>query len=895
MPDNAETYTIPPVKPFEKVILETVADGETVLVFPSEVAVHFWRRRVLEAGGPAALQADRFISWDSFKERITPAEHTARPANRALRLFFAAEVLQKVAAGRVSLESVLPQAFAWNAPAFTSWLSTMLPGLKMTRRVAEAAGGAGLGRVYDDLVTLEGAYRLFLESNGFFEPSWQDVRLREDGASYLICFPGVIEDYDDYASSLAGPAFKTLTAAGEEGRAEVRRFETTLEELDWVLGKIADYLDGGMNPRDIVVTLTDPEEWRYLEEEARLFGIPLDIRMGKELTAYRPPALFSLLSEAISGSLELEALEALFLDRAYPWKNRDAGPALVRFGREHSVLKNYDPVNLWKDKLAAAGRAGLWNYLESLQRGVRSLSGAETFSDLRTRVYGFIDRFLDVDGWSEEDRQVFRYALDSLGDLVKAEGLLASSPEVKPFRLYLTYLSGRVYVSRGAGAGVRVFPYGVTAGIMPPVHFIVGADQGRIRQISSVPGFLREDQRLACGLADRDFTDAFLSLYLASGRQVHVTYSARGFGGPGLTPSLLLDRENPDGVPPGASRRAAEEGYWAGNEDVPGRLSRCTQEGFERIAAAFRPVPSGFRFHDAPDLAADLAAEGTDKEGRIVISPSAMDAFADCRFQYLLTYLLGIENNIPGPKYPDPLEKGTFLHQVLCSFMEHLREKGKGFQPGRGNEYRKLMATVIRNVADEWEEDGRAFIDPVWRALLQWTEERCDAFLETEEQEFPGYEPLWLEKKLRRPLDGTPVLLKGFVDRLSVSGDQVVLIDYKTNVYSKKSEFSPYGDPKSVQLPAYAWLAEQEGRKPTRALYYDITKGKYAPVLDSGKETWTDPATFDRWTADVPRRAAEMAEAVRRGDYSIPEDGACAGCDYRMVCRVKYFVKVSGV
>ncbi|MBN2049362.1 MAG: PD-(D/E)XK nuclease family protein [Spirochaetales bacterium] len=878
------------MKSFEKVILETAAAGEAVLVFPSEVAAHFWQRRVLEAGGPEAIEVDRFISWDSFKEHLTPAEHTARPANRAFRLFFAADFLQKAAEGRVSVESLLPQAFAWNAPSFTSWLSTLLPGLRMTRRAAEAVG-VDLGRVYDDLVTLEESYRQFLKAGGFFEPSWQDPCLREDGASYLICFPEVIEDYSDYASSLAEPPFRTVTAAKEESRAEVLRFETTLEEMDWVLRKIAGYLDGGMNPRDIVITLSDSEEWRYLEEEARLYGIPLDIRMGKELTSYRPAVFFSLLSEALSGSLELEALEGLFLDRAYPWKNRDAGPALVRFGREHSVLKNYGDVNLWKDKLTATGLTGLWNYLEALQRGVRSLSGAETFASLRTRIYGFIDRFLDADLWSEEHRQVFRYTLDSLGDLVKTEGLLAARPEVKPFRLYLAYLSGRVYVPRGAGAGVRVFPYGVTAGIMPPVHFVVGANQGRIRHISSVPAFLREDQRIACSLSDRDFTDAFLSLYMASGMDVYVSSSARGFEGPGLTPSLLLDRGGPGFNVSGKSFRAAEEAYWAGDEDLPTRFSRCFVEGFERIAVAFHPAASSFSFQEVPDLAADLLTEVTDENGRIVLSPTAMDSFTGCRFQYLLTYLLRVEDNIPGPQYPDRMERGTFFHQVLCFFMEHLRTEGKGFQPGRIDEYRKFMTQVIRRTADQWEKEGRAFIDPVWRALLRETEEFCAAFLETEEKEFPSYEPLWLEKKLRLPLADKAVLLKGFVDRLSVCGDDTVLIDYKTKVRSVKADFPVEGEPTSIQLPAYAYLAGQEGRQPVRALYYDITKGTYTRVLDPLNKGWVDPDTFARWTAGVPFRAAEMADTLRRGDYSFPEEGTCQGCDYRMVCREKYVVR----
>ena len=140
---------------FEKVILKTAEDGESILVFPSEVSASLWRRRVLDAGAAGTVEADRFISWDSFKERITGTEYTARPANRALRLVFSSSFLKRISAGDLALDALLPGHFGWNADAFTSFLSRVLPGLNILLEAAGAAGPENLGPAFGDMVRLE--------------------------------------------------------------------------------------------------------------------------------------------------------------------------------------------------------------------------------------------------------------------------------------------------------------------------------------------------------------------------------------------------------------------------------------------------------------------------------------------------------------------------------------------------------------------------------------------------------------------------------------------------------------------------------------------------------------------------------------------------------------------
>ncbi len=881
---------------FEKVILDAAADNGTTLVFPSEISAYFWRRKVMAAGVASTVPADRFLSWDRFKESITATEYSLRPANRALRLLFASYFLQKVASGEVSVESFIPGNFRWNASSFTSWLSRMLPGCKAVSEAAEAAGGDALGPVYRDLIFIEDSYRTFLEEKGFFEPSWHTAQPVIGESRYLVCFPEIIEDFGDYAPFFTGRNVDVLPVKATTTGAEIHRFPTTMEEMDWVLAGVAEYLEDGMSPGDIVITLPDGDEWRYLEDEARLYGVPLDIRIGKTLTDYRGGAFFRLLGEVGTGGLELETLERLFLDHAFPWKDRETGTNIVRFGREHGLLKNYGNVNLWKRKLKAFGLSRLRDYLDSIVSGVKGLSDASSFYELRIAMYAFIDRFLNPENWSSIDGQVVRYALDSLGELVKTEEYLSEPSKSRPFQLWLTYLSGSVYVPRGTGLGVRVFPYGVTAGIMPSVHFIIGIDQARIRRTVSLPTFLREDQRLACGITDMDITDDFLSLYMASGEKVFISYSGQGFEGPHLAPSLLQGKTEGDGEAWSAGPCVGEESYWNGTSPLPERLPQCMKLGFSRISStAFHSVPSSFDFSGNTELAHTLAGKNTDDEGRIVISPTGLDSFNLCRFQYLLTHLLDVDDNIPAPLFPDPLERGIFLHEVFKQFMELVRRDEAGIQPGAHEKYIPVFRSVIERTARAWEKAGRAFIEPVWQTQLEWASERGEEFIRAEAKNFPGYRPVWLEKSLSYPLEGAPVLLKGFIDRLSVSGDKTLLVDYKTRVYFRKSEFSGEQAPKSYQLPMYAHLVQHEGFDVTCAAYYDISEAGYARIFDRGDGGWMTDEAFFRWGDSIPELAENMAGLLQRGDFSFTGDQTCDGCDYRMVCRRKFYVRFQPV
>ena len=112
------------------VIRQRLEEPDTCFIFPSEVVAAFWRRRSLLLTDRRAVRADRFLSWDTFKEQTFARRSEAVPVNSVIRICFAADVLSRNAGGKTFIQALVFPVFADSWQQFVRPLARMLPSLE---------------------------------------------------------------------------------------------------------------------------------------------------------------------------------------------------------------------------------------------------------------------------------------------------------------------------------------------------------------------------------------------------------------------------------------------------------------------------------------------------------------------------------------------------------------------------------------------------------------------------------------------------------------------------------------------------------------------------------------------------------------------------------------------
>lgn len=117
-------------------------------------------------------------------------------------------------------------------------------------------------------------------------------------------------------------------------------------------------------------------------------------------------------------------------------------------------------------------------------------------------IQEFRDTFFEDGEWNEEDDRVFGSALEILSSMGDEEipGL---------FRLFLSLIDETAYVERSDDEkGIRVYAYPASAGLITPVHYIIGLDDRTTRMkiddysLHRLPHTSRGSRHIICGARD---------------------------------------------------------------------------------------------------------------------------------------------------------------------------------------------------------------------------------------------------------------------------------------------------------------------------------------------------------------------------------------------------------
>jgi RecB family exonuclease len=898
-----------------EVLRAELEDPRTSFVFPTEVAGRFWLRRALVLGRLRALRADRFLSWDQFdrlaldyEEAGTPGrgEDTGRRrAGTAERTLFAASLLEANRRKGLLRELVPPGA---EPLAFLPALRDLLPCLHQVEKLSGKWPASSRGK-QTELGLLAEEYRAYLARAGLYEPAFRRPALRPDGRRYRLFYPEALEEFPAAERSLASSGRVAVLRLGPPERIPpLRAFADSRQEMSWALASIAALLDRGVEAADIALTVGDLADLEpHLRRQAAMLEVPLGIRLRRPLAELPPCRAFQRIRACLDSGFSLAALRDLLLDGSLPWRARARGLALVELGREQRIVKNLPGSDAWARALHRAGSpasargsptgeeslGGLLAYYRRLRAALQGIASSTDFRRLKEELTAFSKSLLDPSGWSREELAAWQFALDTLDDLEEARAGVGELP-APPFRLWLAFLADTRYGRPVPEAGVNTYGYGVSGGICPAHHFVIGASQAATRWVvKKLPG-LGSHEEAALGEMEHDLSDTRLALYALSGAEVSFSFARRGLRSSSLPPGFFVAARavrEPDSFGPHPD--TLEEELWRGGPEPREPPSPLRQAGFRRAQLAAL-APKGLDLTRSPlarpDLRDRLLAGVRDPEDLLGVSPTGLQLFRQCPFGYLLERLLGLEKREPGPLALEPLEFGILMHRVLQVFHQRVRrrEPRASLDPARRETYRRWLAGIVHRVFRAWEQPAPAA--PVWRAARRLAVELAQGFLYRDLEELPGARVYATERFLRVPRPEAGLVLRGKIDRISELADGFLLTDYKTGKAPSRARI--FGQrPDSFQIPFYVALARAAGLPVEGAAYYTLREARYVWVT-GGRRPMADGETMEAALAGLEQAAAGMAARLRAGDFTAPR--ACPSCGQRGVCRARFALREDG-
>lgn len=298
------------------------------------------------------------------------------------------------------------------------------------------------------------------------------------------------------------------------------------------------------------------------------------------------------------------------------------------------------------------------------------------------------------------------------------------------------------------------------------------------------------------------------------------------------------------------------------------------------------------------DYWARVAAKG--------LSPTALEAYARCPFQFFARNLLGLERlerpeDVAGPGGAD---MGQIVHAILGAFYQELVGR-KYFTAGAPSvNIQSILSAVTKKAFIDFERDNPVGYPLDWEIRCEEIALLLDRAVAADLAELAGsgFAPIAMESDATvrlpdswpAPLGG--LTIRGRMDRIDYQAkeNRYRVVDYKLK--SQKTRRPEDKDllrsalrGQRLQPPFYLLLAERQAERfngPAAAIdaafYFLAPKWPDGPLVVEGVDggVWDGPSG-----ASLKRTVAFLADALARGLFFIQPADHCRYCEVSEACR----------
>jgi ATP-dependent helicase/nuclease subunit B len=290
------------------------------------------------------------------------------------------------------------------------------------------------------------------------------------------------------------------------------------------------------------------------------------------------------------------------------------------------------------------------------------------------------------------------------------------------------------------------------------------------------------------------------------------------------------------------------------------------------------------------------------------LSPTALETYARCPFQFFARHVLGLERldrpeEISGPS---PADYGELGHAILKEIYRALIERGYFDGKASAMDLDLTLAAAAQRIFEEYANKNPVGYALTWECLKEQLTALIRRVITTDLQEMAasGFVPLSLETDMKTKLPGDwPEPLKGAairgrMDRIDRhrQSNRLRVIDYKF-----KFGASPTAQDKNLdraalrgerlQPPFYSllgqrWASERSDKAANAGVeakfYYIASRWVDGPLVTA---EFTSEGLAGELGAEIKKTIADLANGIRQGRFFINKGVHCRHCDVAEICR----------
>ncbi len=837
-----------------KRILDYLENTEKTLVFTSETAARNALSVFIDRRPGRAVFKDRALSWDRFYLSLLDTKGR-RSVTKTERKVFAYSFLRN--GGLERLLSFASPDYPESLLAYSSSIASLLP-------YFPSSGDAVREHISSDMLhdidILRTSYSAFLDERGLYEKNYlePDYTKIEDG-KYVFVFPST------FTSSKVETVLRLgkveVLDAPEGTETPLVEYQNAISEIRWTLRDIAGdrkhYRDD-----EIAISSSSLDSYRpYLESEAKKRDIPLVFTSSRPLSDYPEGRFLAQLNSTVSSRWSFDETKKLLLNPQFPFRERGKNVRIIRLGVERKMEDKGR--KSWMRVLDGEERELFREIADKAESIVKSTRSSLTLKHIQE----FRDTFFEDGEWNEEDDRVFGSALEILSSMGDDEipGL---------FRLFLSLIDETAYVERSDDEkGIRVYAYPASAGLITPVHYIIGLDDRTTRmKIDDYPFLVSLTRPEAV-----DISQAVLETYRSPSFNEKLVLSGTtdGFDGARLLPPLFLDSsiKHTGDIKDGYEE---EHNLWINSTLPENRPYSSQAEGYIRA----KNTALGGR----PETVSVLPF--TDE--KMPISVSNMKNYDLCPYRGYASTRLGLGERDFSPRLEDPLVIGNILHETI---EESLKEA-------------ETIANIdIERMQARFEDKLKEAYDskkiPTRYSFEHMKGSYIDKFHCLQDSSKAGFYSSYSLRENEKDIRGWPltgnITVNGRADTILTDKDtgNEYIIDWKT---TGSSDYSSDLTEVSLQVMLYAVLLEDDkDYMIAGGAFYSFSKGEYRVIWPSIEYSSTNnrkyPEGFDFSVlkSEITSRLEKIRSSLDRGDFT-PEvtEHSCTFCQYARLCRARF-------
>lgn len=838
-------------------------DEGKILVFPTEesargCAVEYTRSK------NKCLLASQCISFDNFASLFFLHEKGEQESNDLDRLIFSEWLMEKHAEDLLFF-------YNENYPEMKSHMSSFIAGILTELKEALSEKIILDAKIKKDLILLYKEYNEYLKRNNLYENNYLENNASIDTSNYYLVASDAFPKEIKLERRLFDVNLNKINP--EKVKGEMSVFSLEKEEIHSLFVSIRSLLDRGVGLEEIAISSSALKRLRpYIELEAMLFDIPLQMVAGEVVSDTLPGKFLSSILELHSNGYQIDDMKSFFLNPAMGFKDRKGIQEFISSAVRFSIASAPDWSKDRYSKLYIESDFSYRSFRKTLDRLMVEKQPDKClyyFQELLNILFGPI-RFAD----DEEDNNVFGFIQDNLKSFLTSVSRLGEHGYVLSsalFPIFIRYIKDANYVSRNKIKGIRVYPFGQGAATPYKYHFLISLNEGESKSLVKEASFLSEYER--DGITDQDVTENLLSVYQAFNENIYLSTSRESYIGEVLPLVELMDSQKEEAFVASDSYFEEESAIRKNNTIYP--LQKLGyQNGLKgSLRNSRRDEFRGKSYDSNPWL-----------------SFSSVDTYEKCHFKYALEYcfdlralpLFDISNY-------DALEIGNRLHSI----MERFERYGQGDNIEKLDDYMKAeMELWMEGKKFSFDQESgeesiikmpsgsaiptesttiflrKKFIDNMIKLCKQIRDE--SVFVEK-----------GLELALKAELPEYGFNLTGRIDKLarSKTSGSFIVYDYKSGKKYTKREI----DQKRLQFDIYNLLIE-------KILSERVESGKFV-FLKEGEMSASWDFDPDK-NQNALKRLMDASAGIKNGNWDRTNDkNMCSGCEFKGLCRRRMAIK----